>query len=100
MEYESHGQLWFGEVIGPGIAVNVNTRVDSILLKIILLQELLTLRQQGSLGPGEEGELVLHHLQKALPILRYRTRDISVLMEEPCKCGRTSMRMKGTWEDR
>ena len=44
---------------------------------------------------GEEGEVVITTLTKeALPIIRYRTRDISVLNPEPCKCGRTSMRMR------
>src|SRR5207249_2914996 len=43
---------------------------------------------------GEAGELVLTTLTKeALPMLRYRTRDITRLIEEPCACGRTHRRM-------
>ena len=43
---------------------------------------------------GESGELVLTTLTKeALPMLRYRTRDITRLVEEPCACGRTHRRM-------
>lgn len=43
---------------------------------------------------GEKGELVITTLtRQAMPILRYRTRDISWLNDEPCECGRTSMRM-------
>lgn len=43
---------------------------------------------------GEEGELVLTTLTKeGIPMLRYRTRDITVLTQEPCKCGRTNTRM-------
>src|SRR5262249_11092769 len=43
---------------------------------------------------GEAGELVLTTLTKeALPMLRYRTRDITRLIEEPCTCGRTHRRM-------
>ena len=44
---------------------------------------------------GEEGEVVITTLTKeALPIIRYRTRDISAINPEPCRCGRTSMRMR------
>jgi phenylacetate-CoA ligase len=47
------------------------------------------------LRPGETGELVLTTLTKqALPMLRYRTRDITRLIEEPCACGRTHRRIK------
>jgi phenylacetate-CoA ligase len=46
------------------------------------------------LPPGEPGELVLTTLTKeALPMIRYRTRDITRLAEEPCACGRTHRRM-------
>ena len=44
---------------------------------------------------GEEGELVITTLKKeGCPVLRYRTRDITRLMAEPCPCGRTTIRMK------
>ena len=43
---------------------------------------------------GEEGEIVFTSLTKeAFPVIRYRTRDISVLNPAPCKCGRTHVRM-------
>ena len=46
------------------------------------------------LAPGEKGELIFTSLTKeGTPVLRYRTRDISWLNEEPCRCGRTSARM-------
>ena len=52
---------------------------------------------------GDVGELVLTTLTKeALPMLRYRTRDITRLIEEPCACGRTHrriMRMMGRTDD-
>ena len=44
--------------------------------------------------PGETGELVVTMLQKqAFPLVRYRVRDLTCLMEEPCPCGRTSPRI-------
>jgi len=47
------------------------------------------------LPPGEKGELVITCIYKeALPLIRYRTKDITRLMYEPCKCGRTTVRME------
>lgn len=47
------------------------------------------------LPPGEEGELVFTSLTKqAFPVVRYRTRDISRINQEPCVCGRTTARME------
>ncbi len=47
------------------------------------------------LPDGEEGELVLTTLSKqAMPMIRYRTRDITALIPEPCPCGRTLRRMR------
>jgi phenylacetate-CoA ligase len=55
------------------------------------------------LPPGREGELVLTTLTKrAMPLVRYRTGDITTLTLEPCACGRTSARMariKGRADD-
>jgi phenylacetate-CoA ligase len=46
------------------------------------------------LGCGEKGEIVFTTLTKeGIPLLRYRTRDITSLTDEPCACGRTSARM-------
>lgn len=47
------------------------------------------------LGKGETGELVLTSLtREALPVIRYRTGDITMLIDEPCACGRSTVRMK------
>jgi len=44
--------------------------------------------------PGEEGEVVVSLLEReALPLLRYRTGDASILIEEECECGRTEARL-------
>src|SRR5262249_58763026 len=46
------------------------------------------------LGAGEQGELVLTTLTKrAMPVIRYRTGDVTTLTTAPCRCGRTSVRM-------
>jgi len=54
--------------------------------------------------PGEEGELVVTHLDReGIPLIRYRTGDITSIDDSPCSCGRTHIRLqgvKGRWMDR
>jgi phenylacetate-CoA ligase len=59
------------------------------------LAEVIDPQTEEPLPPGERGELVITTLTKeALPILRYRTGDITRLITEPCACGRTMARME------
>lgn len=61
----------------------------------LLYPEILDPDSQEVLPPGERGELVVTMLQKeGLPIIRYRTGDITAISEEPCSCGRTHPRLK------
>ena len=56
------------------------------------------------LSMGEEGELVVTHLaREGMPLIRYRTGDITSLDDSPCACGRTHVRLKGIrgrWQER
>jgi phenylacetate-CoA ligase len=56
------------------------------------------------LDAGEEGELVVTHLaREGIPLIRYRTGDITSIDDSPCPCGRTHLRLqgvKGRWTDR
>jgi len=47
------------------------------------------------LGPGETGEIVTTVFDKAYPMIRFGTGDLSVYIDDPCPCGRTSRRLKG-----
>jgi phenylacetate-CoA ligase len=59
------------------------------------LMEIINPETGENLPPGERGELVLTTLKReAMPILRYRTRDITSIMDEPCACGRTHRRIQ------
>ena len=59
------------------------------------IPEIIDPETEEVLPPGERGELVVTCLGKeALPIVRYRTGDMTRLMYEPCKCGRTTCRME------
>jgi len=83
------------EIMGPGVAAECLERnglhgwEDHFLFEIIDPQTL------EPLPPGQTGELVITTLTKqALPMVRYRTRDITRLLVEPCGCGRTHARLE------
>ncbi|MDD2433542.1 MAG: phenylacetate--CoA ligase [Clostridia bacterium] len=82
------------EVIGPGVACECQAKNGLHIFEDHFIPEIIDPVTGESLPYGEEGELVITTLTKeALPILRYRTRDISILTKEPCACGRTHVRM-------
>ncbi|MDI6870602.1 MAG: phenylacetate--CoA ligase [Bacillota bacterium] len=84
------------EVMGPGVAGECEVRgagqhisEDHFLVEVIDPESGEVLEE-----PGAKGELVFTSLTKeAFPVVRYRTRDISSLVHEPCACGRTTVRM-------
>jgi phenylacetate-CoA ligase len=92
------------EVIGPGVASECAEARDGLhVSEDHFLPEIVDPQTGAPLGPGEEGELVLTSLTKeALPVIRYRTGDVTWLDPEPCRCGRTTVRMariKGRTDD-
>jgi phenylacetate-CoA ligase len=92
------------EMIGPGVATEcVEARDGLHLNEDHFLPEIVDPRTGAPLPDGREGELVLTSLTKeALPLLRYRTGDVTRLDPAPCRCGRTTVRMariKGRTDD-
>jgi phenylacetate-CoA ligase len=92
------------EIIGPGVAAEcVEGRNGLHVNEDHFLPEVVDPATGEPLPAGEEGELVLTALTKeALPMLRYRTGDVTALDVEPCRCGRTTARMariKGRTDD-
>ena len=92
------------EVIGPGVAAECAEARDGLHVnEDHFLPEIVDPGSGEPLKPGTEGELVLTCLTKeALPVLRYRTGDVTSLNPEPCRCGRTTVRMariKGRTDD-
>lgn len=83
------------EMFGPGVACEcIESRAGAHIFMDHFLPEIIDPETGEVLPPGEEGELVLTSLTKeAFPLVRYRTRDITQLNPEPCKCGRTFWRM-------
>lgn len=83
------------EIMGPGVSVECLEAKNGLhLFEDHFLPEIIDPNTLEPLPPGQPGELVITTLTKeAFPVLRYRTRDISLLNPEPCKCGRTLVRM-------
>jgi len=92
------------EIVGPGVSIEcLEGHAGSHVQEDHFLPEIIDADSGEPLPPGQEGELVFTSLTKeALPMLRYRTQDISSVDYDPCVCGRTTVRMsriKGRRDD-
>ena len=84
------------EMCGPGVAAECPVRDGLHVQEDHFLVEAVDPVTGAVLEPGAEGELVFTTLTKeALPLIRYRTRDIGTVVIEPCPCGRTTARLVG-----
>jgi len=82
------------EMCGPGVGGECQYQDGTHIWEDFFLPEIVNPETLEPVAPGEVGELVITSLCKeAMPILRYRTRDLSSLNYEPCKCGRTAVRL-------
>lgn len=83
------------EIVGPGVSAEcAEGKSGSHINEDHFYPEVVDPRTGASLPPGSEGELVFTTLTKeALPLIRYRTGDITTLDPRPCPCGRTTARM-------
>lgn len=82
------------ELIGPGVSGECQARRGMHINEDHFIPEIIDPKTGETLGEGELGELVITTVTKeALPILRYRTKDITSLHYEKCECGRTTVRM-------
>jgi phenylacetate-CoA ligase len=85
------------EIIGPGVAGECLHKNGMHIFEDSFLPEIIDPDTGMVLPHGSIGELVITTLNKeALPLIRYRTRDITSLDYTPCECGRTVVRMKKT----
>lgn len=83
------------EIIGPGVAVECCHQDGLHVLEDHFYPEIVDPASGQPLSDGQEGELVLTTLSKeAMPLVRYRTRDITAIVAEPCPCGRTMRRIR------
>ena len=83
------------ELIGPGVSGECEYRCGLHFAEDHFLPEIVDPETLEAKNEGEEGELIVTTLTKeAMPLLRYRTRDLTKITTEPCKCGRTHARME------
>lgn len=90
--YDIYG---LSEIIGPGVASQCEAQDGLHIFTDHFYPEIIDPESGEVLPFGEEGELVLTTLSKqAMPMIRYRTRDITRFITEPCPCGRTVARIR------
>lgn len=83
------------EIVGPGVSGECNYQNGMHINEDHFYPEIIDSIDGKTKGYGEKGELVLTTLTKeGIPMLRYRTKDITLLNPEPCKCGRSNVRMR------
>lgn len=82
------------ELGGPGVSGECEYRCGLHFAEDAFLPEIIDTETGMQKAPGESGELVVTTLlREGMPVLRYRTKDITRLNYEPCRCGRTHVRM-------
>ena len=82
------------EVMGPGVAHECPAKEGLHIPEDHFIAEIIDPASGRVLPEGSTGELVITSItKKALPVVRYRTRDITALTRVPCSCGRTHLRI-------
>lgn len=90
--YDIYG---LSEIVGPGVAMECQCQAGPHIFEDYFYPEIIDFKTGKAVADGEEGELVLTTLSKqAMPMIRYRTRDITALTVDQCECGRTLRRIK------
>ncbi|MDD2393053.1 MAG: phenylacetate--CoA ligase [Eubacteriales bacterium] len=82
------------EITGPGVSYECTELCGMHINEDLFYPEIIDPDSQEVLPEGAEGELVITTLRKqGIPIIRYRTKDITSLVRDKCSCGRTNVRM-------
>ena len=90
--YDIYG---LSEIIGPGVGIECRCQKGMHIFEDHFYPEIINPETGEVLPDGEFGELVLTTLTKvAMPMIRYRTRDLTRIIAEPCECGRTLRRIE------
>ena len=91
---DAHDIYGLSEIMGPGVAIDCQEKNGLHVWEDHFVPEIINPDTGESLGADVNGELVFTTLTKeALPLLRYRTRDVSRISYKPCSCGRTAVKM-------
>ncbi len=91
---KAHDIYGLSEIIGPGVASECSEQSGMHISEDHFIPEIIDPDTGENLPDGVAGELVFTCITKeALPLIRYRTRDIATLTRKPCSCGRTLVKM-------
>ncbi|MBN1438516.1 MAG: phenylacetate--CoA ligase [Anaerolineales bacterium] len=94
MNIEAYDSYGLTEIVGPGVALECPYHDGLHIWEDHFLPEVVDPDSGAPLEDGAEGELVITTItRRAMPLLRYRTRDRVALRRERCRCGRTMARM-------
>lgn len=82
------------ELTGPGVGVECSAQKGLHIAEDIYYPEIIDPNTLKTLGPNQKGELVLTNLEReGMPIIRFRTKDLTQITYDKCKCGRTHGRI-------
>jgi len=91
----AHDIYGMSELNGPGVAMECKMKEGLHVWEDHYIVEIIDPNTEEVLEPGEKGEMVVTTIMKeGMPLLRYRTRDITILDDEPCECGLNHARIK------
>lgn len=91
---KAHDIYGLSEIMGPGVSFECEAQTGMHINEDHFIPEIIDPVTLEPLPDGEQGELVFTCITKeALPLIRYRTKDIVRLTREPCSCGRTLVKM-------
>ncbi len=94
LQIDAYNSYGLSELNGPGVAFECVCKKDMHVWEDAYIAEVIDPKSGEVLKEGQEGELVLTNLvRRAMPMLRYRTRDLAFLYPEGCDCGRTHRRL-------
>ncbi|OGP68600.1 MAG: phenylacetate--CoA ligase [Deltaproteobacteria bacterium RBG_19FT_COMBO_43_11] len=101
--YKAFNSYGLSEMNGPGVAFECPYQNGMHIWEDSFLVEIINPKTLQPVADGEEGELVMTTLQReGMPLIRYRTKDLTKIIPEPCVCGRTHRRIeriKGRTDD-
>jgi phenylacetate-CoA ligase len=92
---KAHDIYGLSEIMGPGVSYECGAQTGMHINEDFFIAEIIDPNTGEVLPDGQKGELVFTTITKeALPLIRYRTRDITSLSREACPCGRTFIKMQ------
>ncbi|MBC3805076.1 AMP-binding protein [Acetobacterium fimetarium] len=95
LKIKAHDIYGLSEIMGPSVAIECDAQDGLHIWEDHFIPEIIDPVTLKVLPYGEQGELVITTITKeGIPLLRYRTRDVTSIIAEPCACGRTHLRIR------